>query len=153
MRHNDNDRHTTALTLGMCHEKLVTSSPYDQVLVGVALIVFVIVLWSVVVVSDYYSEVIPGSVYPDTQTHALLRFIPDIITRYSNPLFQVIAPTDWAVKGLPQRAVASRFYTVDLLLSLRRNADESARDKLRAACPELVMSCDSRRIRKHVEFW
>lgn len=81
MRHNDNDRHTTALTLGMCHEKLVTSSPYDQVLVGVALIVFVIVLWSVVVVSDYYSEVIPGSVYPDTQTHALLRFIPDIITR------------------------------------------------------------------------
>jgi hypothetical protein len=53
------------------------------------------------------------------------------------------------LSGLPQRGLPSRIYTVDLLLSLRRNADESARDKLRAACPELVMS---RRIRKSVEF-
>lgn len=43
----------------------------------------------------------------------------------------------------------SRVYSPEFLLSLRANADDGVREKMRAACPEVVMN---RRTRKNLEF-
>ena len=49
----------------------------------------------------------------------------------------------------PERRPYSRIYSPDFLLSLRPNADESVKEKMREACPEVVMN---RRTRKNLEF-
>jgi len=43
----------------------------------------------------------------------------------------------------------ARIYTPEFLLSLRPNADDGVREKMREACPEVVMN---RRTRKNLEF-
>ena len=74
-------------------------------------------------------------------------------SRTSHGIFTSVSPCLFHclmdVKGPGHPAVHSRIYSVDLLLSLRPTADESMRDKLRASCPEILMS---RRIRKNLEF-
>ena len=48
-----------------------------------------------------------------------------------------------------ERRPHSRIYSPEFLLSFRPNADESVKEKMREACPEVVMN---RRTRKNLEF-
>lgn len=49
----------------------------------------------------------------------------------------------------PPDRTHSRIYSPEFLLSLRPNADESVKEQMREACPEVVMN---RRTRKNLEF-
>jgi len=63
-------------------------------------------------------------------------------------MFNLMGSRPVAHPTLPERT-HSRIYSPEFLLSLRPNADESVKEKMREALPEVVMN---RRTRKNLEF-
>ncbi len=76
------------------------------------------------------------------------RFSPKGLT--TNPVNGVIREADkFFLTDQQPITPHSRIYTIEFLLTLRRNADESMKTNMRASCPEAVMN---RRMRKGLEF-